>query len=205
MWPLALTPRTNDPTDQDVIRAVLAGDRDGFRVLVERYHRSVFRTMLGLCGSPQDAEDIVQETFVRAYAALASFRLDMPFYPWLHAIAHNAYVTRATQAARRRTVSLEAEVETEGAAGRDESAAWLVDPTEGPAATAERRDERATLWAAVRALPDEFRRVFVMRNVHEMSYLEICQATGLPIGTVKSRLARARERLAVRLADELRR
>lgn len=201
--PLPVTPRTNDPTDQDVIRAVLAGDRDAFRALVERYHRQVFRTMLGLCGNAQDAEDIVQEAFVRAYAALATFRLDLPFAPWLHAIAHNAYVTRATRAARRPVASLEGELETAGEAGREERDAWLSDPAEGPAALAERRDVREALWAAVRALPDEFRSVFVMRNVHDMSYLEICQATDLPIGTVKSRLARARERLAVLLAADL--
>ena len=193
------TSRQDIPTDQEVVSAVLAGDRDRFRLLVERYHRRLYRTMLGLCGGALDAEDVTQEAFTRAYAALSTFRLDLPFYPWLHTIAHNLYVSRAARAAKLRLVSLDADTEQ----GRDESDPWLVDPSDGPAALSEREAVREALWAAVRALPEEFQSVFIMRVVHDMSYLEISQATDLPIGTVKSRLARARDRLAAILAAEL--
>lgn len=181
------------------MRAVLAGDRDGFRLLVERYHRPLFRTLCGLCGSALAAEDVTQEAFCRAYASLSTFRLEFPFYPWLYAIAHNVYVSSALKAAKLQLVSLDAEVEP----GRDEHRPWLVDPNEGPAVLAERQDVREAIWAAMRALPAEFQAIFVMRIVDDMSYLDICGATGLPIGTVKSRLARARHRLAALLAAEL--
>jgi len=190
------------PADDEVVAAVLAGDRDRFRILVERYQGRLVRALMGFCGSADDAEEVAQEAFLRAFVALAAFRPELPFYPWLHAIARNAAISRAARARRFPTVPLDEPVGEGEPAGGDRDAR-LADPADGPEALAEQRDARAAFWCAVRKLPEEFRSVLIMRLVDDMSYVEIVEATGLPIGTVKSRLARARDRLATLLAAEL--
>jgi RNA polymerase sigma-70 factor (ECF subfamily) len=143
-----------------------------------------------MTGSSSSAEEIAQETFVRAYFALGSYKPAYPFGTWLRRIAINLALNAAQREARQ--VSVE-----------DEAFDAMPHPAQDdPAESAERRETRAAIWAALGGLSREHRVLIVLRHIDELSYQEIAEATGLPMGTVKSRIARARRQLQASLRDE---
>lgn len=182
-------------TDRSVIERVLDGDRNAYATLVERYQRRVYRTVYWMCGDPADAEELTQETFVRAYAALETQKPEHLFSTWLFQIARNQCLNLLQRRRRERRFEVgDAEDLLERA---------IADGSPTPLRSVEQRERLRRVWLAVAELPEDFREVLVMRHVAELSYKEICAATGLPMGTVKSRLARARHRLlAAAEADE---
>ena len=137
-----------------------------------------------LARPPADADDIVQEAILRAYRGFEGFRGE-DAKPWLLAIVRNCFFTAVGQARQRRSVPLP----EESVANND---AALIDETPDPELTALRVDQRRKLDQVVAALPQEFREVLILREMEDLSYREIAQVTGSPIGTVMSRLARAR-------------
>ncbi len=163
------------------------GDRDAFAELVRRYQRLVFAVSYRLLGDPDLADDVVQETFVRAFVSLERFR-GTTLRAWLLRIAHNAALDQLRASTRRRTVPLE---------HASEQVAFDV-----PESGIEQAGLRAALEAALAALPVEQRAVVVLADVEGLPYEEIAQALGLPLGTVKSRLARARVRLRTLLQSD---
>jgi len=163
------------------------GDREAFAELVRRYQRLVFAVSYRLLGDPDLAEDVVQDTFIRAFFSLERFR-GTTMRAWLLRIAHNAALDQLRARARRPTVPLEQ-------AG--EHAAFDL-----PESSIEQAGLRAALEAALAALPVEQRAVVVLADVEGLPYEEIAQALGLPLGTVKSRLARARVRLRTLLQSD---
>ena len=175
-------------TDQAAVEAVLAGDRDAFATLVERYQLRVYNAIYWMCGNACDAEELTQEAFVRAYFALPSHRAESKFSTWLFQIARNLCLTFLKN--RDRVVSLD-HPDRVGTV----NAQLAPDAAASPPAVVERHEIGDALWSAVTDLPDDYREIIVMRHVAEMTYAEICETTGLPMGTVKSRLARARRRL----------
>lgn len=181
--------------DQSVVAAVLAGDRDRYAVLVERYQQRIYNTLWHLCGAADDAEELTQITFCRAYFALGSYKPEFKFSTWLFQIAHNLYLNER----RRRRPELMGDSST----ADNDVEADLMDPGALPVAVVERREARTAIWRAIAALPDDYRQIILMRHVNELSYQEISEATCLPIGTVKSRLARARQQLAASLSRDL--
>lgn len=179
-------------TDSQLVEQTLAGSEEAFRALVVRYERRVYNLLVRMLRNPALAEELAQETFLKAFTHLRSFDPGYKFSNWILKIAHNA----AIDAMRRRgpqEVSLDEP-------GRQEEArldSWLVDPNSGAAAEAvERRDLGRLLGAAMDRLRPEYRKVVALRYQEELSYEDIAEVTGLPVGTIKSHLHRARAEMA---------
>jgi RNA polymerase sigma-70 factor (ECF subfamily) len=172
--------------DDALVARVLAGEPAAFAPLVARHQRGVHRLAYRLLGDAADAEDAAQETFVRAYTRLASYRPAGRFGPWLRAIcAHWCIDARRARGRRVATVAL----------GRVPESDRFTSQVEGPEDRALARDarEEARRWLARLPAPD--RAVLALRHLHDLSYREIAAALGEPVSTVRMRLFRARRRL----------
>jgi len=171
------------------------GDLDAFDLLVRQYEKNVFSTAYRLSGSYDDASDIAQEAFVRAWNNLKSFRGDSAFSTWLYRIVTNVFLDDRKRKRARPHRSLEE------ALTLDESTVTrqFEDPAPGPQAMAEGDERRKVLEQAINTLPDEQRVMVVLYHTQGLSYEEIAEITQCPMGTVKSRLNRARLALRDRL------
>ena len=179
-------PRPDVPPD--TVAAAQAGDERAFETIVSHYQRSVFGLAYRMTGDAGRAEDLAQDVFLRVWRKLDSFRLSEPLRPWLMRLARNVCIN-ALKRKRVRTLSLDATAD-------DEGRVWEP-PADGPAAPdlAETHELAAILEAAIAGLPHVYRVVVTLRHVEGLAYGEIAQSLGLPLGTVKVRLFRARERL----------
>jgi RNA polymerase sigma-70 factor (ECF subfamily) len=179
-------------TDLQLVEQTLAGSESAFRTLVVRYERRVYNLLARMLRNPALAEELAQETFLKAFTHLRSFDPGYKFSNWLLKIAHNA----AIDAMRRRGPQ---EVPLDEPGPRDEARrdTWLVDPNSGAAAESVERDDLGRLLrAAMDRLRPEYRKVVVLRYQEELSYEDVAEVTGLPIGTIKSHLHRARAEMA---------
>ena len=181
------------PTDDAALEALIQRARDGdltaFNALVVRFQDPVYSLALRMLGSPPAAEDATQEAFIRAWSRLDSFRGGR-FQSWLFTIVANLSRDELRRRGRRPQTSLDA--------ARDDPDRASLDPAdEGPSpeAVGEQGDLRSLLQSALAQLPDDWREVVVLSDVQDLAYDEIAEITGLPLGTVKSRLSRARGRL----------
>ena len=180
-------------TDAELVASALAGSQEGFRDLVVRFERPVYSLIARMVQDPATAEDLAQEAFVKAYRSLRTYDASRKLSSWLFKIAHNTAIDHLRKSTPE-TVSLEAPQEDDGRGGL---AAVLADSSrEGPAAAAERRDLARSLERAISRLRPEYREAVVLFYVEGASYQEICATTGLPLGTVKTNLHRARKELA---------
>jgi RNA polymerase sigma-70 factor, ECF subfamily len=180
-----------EPADESaLVRAAQGGDQAAFAELVRLHQRGVYRVAWGLVRNDADADDVAQETFVRAFQALGRFRAGEPLFPWLARIAVNQAYSLHRHRRRRPETSIEPLAE----AGRQ----WAAD--DDPAEHAADAERGRHLREALAGLSDEHRAVLVLRAVEGMSYDEIAHALGVPAGTVMSRLSRARVALRDRLA-----
>ena len=161
--------------------------RRRFEAQVLPYLDAAYNLARWLARSPADADDIVQEAVLRAYRGFEGFRGE-DAKPWLLAIVRNCFFTAAGQARQRRSVPL-----PEESVANDDAA--FVDESPDPELAVLRADQRRRLDQVVATLPQEFREVLILREMEDLSYREIAQVTGTPIGTVMSRLARARAML----------
>lgn len=172
-----------------LVVAAQGGDRAAFGRLVKLYQRAVYRVAYGITRNASDADDLAQETFVRAYQAIGRFRVGEPLHPWLARIAVNLAFSLHRQRKRRPEIALEPLVE----AGHE--FAGSDDPAENVA----RNERDRHLNAAFEDLSEEHRTILVLRVVEGMAYDEIARTLRLPAGTVMSRLSRARAELKARL------
>ena len=182
---------TAGPPDDALIAAAQAGDQAAFGEIVRRYQRAVYRVAWALVRNAADADDLAQETFVRAWGAIGRFDRGLPLYPWLARITTNLAFSLFRSRKRRPETPLEPLLE----AGRQ----WGVedDPSEHVA-----RDERATrLRECFAALAPEHQAVLALRTMQDLSYDAIAQALNVPVGTVMSRLSRARAELKRRMQE----
>ncbi len=179
-----------DPLAEWVARAQ-KGDRAAFEELVKRTHRRVYNLAYHFLSNEQEAEDLTQEVYLRAWRALPDFRGDAQFSTWLYRITLNTAMNY------QRTLRTQ-----EQAAGAAETLAHFDAPLPDPAAAAATRDRNARLWATVRRLAQRYRVVLALFYQHELSYAEIAEVLGLPIGTVKAQLNRARRALAALWREE---
>lgn len=171
--------------ERRLIAESLKGRTEAFGELVLRYQDRLYHAALRIADTPEDAYDVVQDAFLNAYQSLASFKGDAEFFTWLYRIAFNAAISQKRK--KKATASLDA--------GRNgKPIAEPIDDSHGivPGETMEQGEEEAKLHAAIRKLSVEHRAVLVMKDIDGLKYEEIAEATGVPIGTVRSRLHRAR-------------
>ncbi len=184
------------PSDSELVRMAKAGDADAFGQLVERNEAKVYGLCLKMLGNQEDAEDCLQEVFIKAYKALPGFREEARFSTWLYRIAYN----EALMKMRKKTIDtvpLDRPVELEeGDVDRD-----LADWTTDPRADVMNDELSEVLVQHVNELDPDNRIVFLMRDVHGMSTSDTAEALGLSVPAVKSRLHRARLFLRQRLSD----
>jgi RNA polymerase sigma-70 factor (ECF subfamily) len=184
-------------TDAQLVERTLAGSEDAFAALVARHQRSVYNLLARMLRNPALAEELAQESFLKAYTHLRSFNPEYKFANWILRIAHNTAIDILRQRAPQ-VVSTD-EVE---AGGRRPIEDTLVDPRSDEAErSVERRDLARVLGAALDRLRPEYRRMVVLRYQQDLGYDEIAAITGDPVGTVKSHLHRARAEMAAFLTE----
>ncbi len=190
----------NQSSDEDVIdiRDFLSGDRPAFDRLVTRHADRVFNLCYRLLGDRDEADDCAQEVFVKIFNNVKQFRLESRFSTWVYSIAVNTCRNRRKSAEFRfwrRIIRFGADSKEEAGVLNPE----IEDPSPSPLSLLTGREQEILLQKAMDALPHEQRTVMVLRHVEGLSYEEICQITGYNPGTVKSRLARARQLLHKKL------
>lgn len=183
--------------DADLIRRTLAGEREAFEGIVRRHHRDLFRMLRRVTRNVEDAEDLTQEAFLRAFRALDRFDLERPFRPWLWTIGIRLAL-HALARKERGNVSLD-RTDDDPEDERSGSGAWWADARALDALDA--RLLQHELDRAMAGLEAPHRAILVLRVIEERSYEEISSILEIPIGTVMSRLNRARARLKERLKD----
>ncbi len=186
----------HDRTDQALVQRVQSGDQHAFELLVAKYQRRIFRLISRFVSDPATAEDIAQETFLRAYRAIGRFRGDSQFYTWLYRIAVNT-AKRSASAGARSPVFQENLHSSEGEetfAGSEQ-----LSTVETPEAVMATREIADAVKNALDCLPEELRTAIVLREIEGLSYEDIAQLMGCPPGTVRSRIYRAREAIARQL------
>ena len=183
-------------SEKEIIERVLGGDANAFEELVLRYEGTVYSIALRMVSNREDAADMTQEAFIKAYNSLPSFRGDSRFSSWLYRIATNVCVDFLRSKSRRPQSSLTAENDDGEDAQLD-----IPDPADGPEEQLMKKLSMQSLSEGLRLLGDDHRQILVMRELGGMSYAEIGAALSLEEGTVKSRIFRARKKLCAFLLD----
>jgi RNA polymerase sigma-70 factor (ECF subfamily) len=174
--------------DEVLVERARAGDVAAFETLISQYERKVYNLAYRLTGNHEDASDMAQEAFIRVFQKLPEFRGDSSFSTWLFRIASNACLDEIRKRKRHRTVSLDNPYETD----EGEMSRQYADAADGPEEIIDRQETQAMVQACINALDEEYRVVVVLRDIKGYAYNEIAEMLGLNLGTVKSRLNRAR-------------
>lgn len=177
-------------TDVELVRGALAGSEWAFREIVLRYQAPVYRLMVRMMRDPSRSEELAQDTFVKAFRSLHTYDAQRKFAAWLLAIARNVAIDELRRG-KLHTLPLE-KPDSDGMQIRETLEA--AGPT--PALVTERLELARALETAVACLRPEYREIVTLRHEHELDYGEIAQITGMPVGTIKSSLHRARKELA---------
>jgi RNA polymerase sigma-70 factor (ECF subfamily) len=172
--------------DSELVVSAIAGREDSFEELVRRYQRPISAYVYRMVGDYDAALDLTQEVFIKIYGSLVRYRPEFKFSTWIYKIAHNAAIDHLRRFSSREQ-GLMSEVEGEQRELRIESRR----PT--PEQESERAERRAEIESVVEQLPGTYKELIILRHSHDLSYDEIAEVTGLPLGTVKNRLFRARE------------
>ena len=175
-------------SDQLLVERVQGGDRRAFDLLVLRYQQRILKLIMRLVRNPTEAEDVAQEAFIRAYRALPAFRGDSAFYTWLYRIAINTAKNYLVSAHRR---PIDQDVDLQDPDNYEVNARLRDEET--PEGLLLQDELRGTIERAIASLPDELRTAIMLREIDGLSYEEIAQAMDCPVGTVRSRIFRARE------------
>lgn len=176
-----------DPQDARLVAQTLRGDRDAFGVLVTKYRDQVYGYLLRMLGDSEQAGDLAQEAFIRAYTRIETYDTSRPFRPWLFAIAHNACTDCLRR--RRHESSLEDETTMEP----------VADERSSPTTAADLAGLQEGIAAALQKLSEAERTVIVLKHIHGFQYDEISSMVGMPEGTLKSHACRGRRKLAALL------
>jgi RNA polymerase sigma-70 factor (ECF subfamily) len=213
--PLAAPASADDPVvagkplavdvDAALVQRAVAGETKAFELLVVKYQRRVERLIGRMVRDVDLVPDIAQETFIRAYRALANFRGESQFYTWLYRIAVNTAKKHLLDMKRNPVVVMSAL----NSGGDDETSnpdaelSWAAQDAETPEAVLASKEIAQAVNAAMDALPEELRQAIALREIEGLSYDDIAQALGCPIGTVRSRIFRAREAISARIKPML--
>lgn len=172
--------------DRELVATAAQGLEGSFEELVRRYQRPISAYVYRMVGDYDIALDLTQEIFIKVYASLTRYRPEFKFSTWIYKIAHNAAIDHLRRnAGRERTIS----------SGSENEPQHLTIESHGlsPEQQSEREERRTEIEAVVRLLPTAYRELIVLRHSQDLTYEEIVEVTGLPLGTVKNRLFRARE------------
>ena len=183
-----------ETSDLALVERVQAGDRASFDVLVLRYQHKVLNLIMRYVRDAAEAEDVAQEAFIKAYRALPGFRGDSAFYTWLYRIAINT-AKNSLVAKKRRPLDYDLDLQDP----EQHDMQNRLQDSDTPEALVLSDEIRETVNAAIAALPEELRTAIVMREIDGLSYEEIAAAMDCPVGTVRSRIFRAREAIDQRL------
>ena len=180
--------------DTELITQALGGSQEAFRSLAKRHRPSVYHIVCKIVHDEETANDLVQETFMKAFASLASYRPEYRFSTWLYKIAANCSIDHLRKK-RIQALSLDRHLDD----GNDGRQFDIADYSYHPERDLERKEQRFSIEEAIASLPDKYREVIVYRHKDDKSYEEIADLLGIPIGTVKARIFRARELLKKKL------
>ncbi|HYF42135.1 MAG TPA: RNA polymerase sigma factor RpoE [Ramlibacter sp.] len=196
--PSAAPPPSPADTDQMLVERTVAGDQRAYELLVIKYQRRIERLIGRMVRDVDLIEDIAQETFIRAYRALGQFRGEAQFYTWLYRIAVNTAKKALVDLKRDPLVS---ETALRGGDDEDETSAVENELTtaETPETVLAAKEIAATVNSAMEALPEELRQAVTLREIEGLSYEEIAEVMNCPIGTVRSRIFRAREAISAKV------
>ena len=175
--------------EMKLIEKARDGDRSAFEQLVKLHEKNVYSLALKLTKNREDALDAAQEAFLKAWISLKSFRGDSKFSSWLYRLTYNTCLDFLRKSKKGEIISLTSEED-------EETVADIKDPAPTPEEQTVKREIKKTVQNAVDALPEEHRQIIVMREFTGMSYAEIAESMSISEGTVKSRLSRARAKLA---------
>jgi RNA polymerase sigma-70 factor, ECF subfamily len=173
-------------SDAELISISISGREESFEELVRRYQRPIVGYVFRMLGDYDSALDVTQEVFIKVYNSLHRYSSDYKFSTWLYRIAHNATIDHI----RRNSANTQS-IETETADGAYQLQIESQDPS--PETVRERKEWKVEIEAVVKRLPTAYRELILLRHSQDLSYDEIAEVTGLPLGTVKNRLFRARE------------
>jgi RNA polymerase sigma-70 factor (ECF subfamily) len=181
-------PRQPDEEDIDLVRRVQRGDKRAFDLLVLKYQQKVAGVVSRYLRDQADIQDVVQEAFIKAYRAMPKFRGDSAFYTWLYRIAINTAKNFLVSRSRRPPGS-----DVDAAVAEQLDVGERLQSRATPEELLMMEEVETAVWDAINALPDELRTAITLREIDGMSYEEIAQAMDCPVGTVRSRIFRARE------------
>ncbi|MCA1633735.1 MAG: sigma-70 family RNA polymerase sigma factor [Acidobacteria bacterium] len=182
--------------DSELVTRALAGREESFEELVRRYQRPIVAYVYRMIGDYDLALDQTQEVFIRIYNSLERYRPEFKFSTWIYRIAHNAAIDHLRRSDSSRTEDLEVAGE-----GGQTFQKPLASNAPTPEQESERGERRAEIEEVIRHLPPAYRELIVLRHAHDFSYDEIAEVTGLPLGTVKNRIFRAREAMRAQLVE----
>jgi RNA polymerase sigma-70 factor (ECF subfamily) len=201
---MSLTPTTSAPTGFDesaLVARAKSGDAQAFTELVNQYERKIYRLAKHITNNDEDAEDVLQESFLKAYEHLDNFQGNSKFYTWIVRIAVNEALMKLRKRKGDRTVPLDEPVDTGEEMVQREIAVWEDNPEQRYS-----RDEmQEILDQAIQSLKPDFRTVFMLRDIEELSTEETAETLGISIPAVKSRLLRARLALREKLTRQFKR
>jgi RNA polymerase sigma-70 factor (ECF subfamily) len=175
-------------SDSELVTDAAAGSHDGFEELVRRYQRPIINYIFRILGDQDAALDVSQEVFIKVYNSIDKYSSEYKFSTWLYRIAHNAAIDHL----RRNSNNIQS-LEAEGADGVYE--VQLRSPGRDPEQEQERNEQIYEIESTIAEMPPAYRELILLRHAGELSYEEMAEVTGLPLGTVKNRLFRAREML----------
>jgi len=190
---------SNESTDKELVKRVQKGDKGAFDLLVLKYEQKIVNLVMRYVRDPELALDISQEAFIKAYRALPRFRGDSAFYTWLYRIAVNT-AKNYLAAQRRRPMDIELDMQDPDQYGLHAK----LKETDTPEGLTISQELQEVLERAIDALPDDLRTAIILRELDGMSYEEIAQTMDCPVGTVRSRIFRARDAIGKKVGNLVR-
>jgi RNA polymerase sigma-70 factor (ECF subfamily) len=182
-------------SDRDLVATAVSGIEGSFEELVRRYQRPISAYVYRMVGNYESALDLTQEIFIKVYSSLQRYRSEFKFSTWIYKIAHNAAIDHLRRTATREQ-SLVMGPEN------DQFDLPVESKRPSPEQESERKERRGEIESVIRALPSNYRELIILRHSQDLSYEEIVEVTGLPLGTVKNRLFRAREMMRQQFVDK---
>jgi len=191
--------RRLEPTDGDLVDRARAGDREAVAQLLERYQRRLLGVLVGMVRNPEDAREILQETFIRVFRNLENFKGDSSFYTWVYRIAMNLAIDYQRRDSKRPSVEFDEGIGRDEESVGDGSAHLGVNPFDSMRS----RELGQKIFEAIESLTPDHRAVIILREIDGLSYEEISEILQCSMGTVMSRLHYARKKLQARLHEML--